>query len=354
VAPDLPFCLFTRWADAEVPGVRAERIASPLAPFNRGSGAGAQLDKLLWEIGSLPAAAALRRAALVHSPTFAAPALATCPVVVTVHDLIPLVLPGYYRSPRAAYYSRLMAVTVPKAQAIITVSEHAKSDIVRILHVPPDRITVTPEAADERFTPDAAPGDSVDVRERYALPPRSVLYLGGGERRKNVETLVRAWASRIRELRAMEQTLVIAGHLPAPDALYPDIRGLIRELGLTSDVLLIDRVDEADKPAVYRSATLFCFPSRYEGFGLTPLEAMACGVPVICSNATSLPEVVGDAARLLPPDDPEEWGAVIVETLSSPQTLLRMRESGLARAGHFSWVETARQTAQLYRAVLGR
>jgi glycosyltransferase involved in cell wall biosynthesis len=352
VAPDLRFRVYVRNATAwELPSTR---LTTPVAGFNRGSGAGAQVDKLLWEIGSLPAAAALHGASLIHSPTFAAPVLSPCPVVVTVHDLIPLILQDYHRSPRAVYYSRLMAWTVSRATAIITVSEHAKRDVMRVLGVGDDRVTVTYEAADARFSPRGSPNERERLGERYALPQRYVLYLGGAERRKNLETLVRAWAARRDALRRCDVRLVLVAHLPPPDNLYPDIRRLVRELDLGDDVHVVDRVDEEDKPAVYRNALLFVFPSRYEGFGLTPLEAMASGVPVLCSNATSLPEVTGDAARQLSPDDPAAWGDAMVELLRDDVERDRLREAGLRRAASFSWERTARQTVDVYRSVLAR
>ncbi|HLJ68212.1 MAG TPA: glycosyltransferase, partial [Chloroflexota bacterium] len=138
------------------------------------------------------------------------------------------------------------------------------------------------------------------------------------------------------------------------DALYPDIPGLTRRLGLEGRVRVVPRVDEADKPALYRSALLFCFPSAYEGFGLPPLEAMACGAPVLASSATSLPEVTGDAACLLPAGDVGAWARAIRALLESVEARARLRESGLVRAARFSWDRTAEQTAAVYREVLGR
>jgi glycosyltransferase involved in cell wall biosynthesis len=202
VAPELRFRVFVRWAmAADLP---TNRLTTPVAGLNRGAGAGAQADKLVWEIGSLPVAAAIRRSSLIHSPTFAAPLLAPCPVVVTVHDLIPLVLREYHRSPRAAYYSRLMAWAVRRAAAIITVSEHAKQDVVRVLGVPEDRVTVTYEAADPRFSPSGPADEGERLSERYGMPERYALYLGGSERRKNLETLIRAWAAHRSALRRLD------------------------------------------------------------------------------------------------------------------------------------------------------
>jgi glycosyltransferase involved in cell wall biosynthesis len=353
VAPDLSFRLFTRWAAAES-SLLTTQLSSPFARINRGHGLGARLDKLAWEVGSLPAASAMRRQALLHSTYFAAPMVAASPQVVTVHDVIPLVLPEYHRSRQADLYSRLMAWNVPRtARLIVTVSEHAKRDIVRVLGVSEDRVNVTYEGVEARFHRDQPVGARERVGTKYRLPKRFALYIGGAERRKNLETLIRAWAHVVRVLRDLELKLVIVARFPPPDALYPDIPGLVQAMGLEKDVTLIPEVNERDKPALYAGALIFCFPSLYEGFGLPPLEAMASGIPVVCSNASSLPEVVGHAAISLPPKDVGEWGDAIVRLADSESERAALTSLGLKRASEFSWMRTAEQTAGIYRRLLG-
>jgi glycosyltransferase involved in cell wall biosynthesis len=151
-----------------------------------------------------------------------------------------------------------------------------------------------------------------------------------------------------------EVRLVIVAAFPPPDRLYPDVPELARSLELGNGVVFVDSVAEEDKPAMYRAALAFCFPSTYEGFGLTPLEAMACGTPVIASNATSLPEVVGDAGMLLPPNDDDAWAEAIRSLVRSSSDRARLRGLGLERAATFSWERTARQTADVYHWVLSR
>jgi len=344
-APDLRFRLFTRRAAIDG-DVRVQRISSPFSPFS-GSRTGARLDKLAWEALSLPAASALHRESLLHSLYFAAPPVAATPLVVTIHDLIPLAVAGHHRGRQPELYSRFMAWTTRRAAAIITVSEHSKRDIVRLLGVPPSRVIVTPEAAGERFSP---AGDVSAVRERYGLPDRYILYLGGAERRKNIEMLVRAFARS--KARQDGYRLVLVARFPPPDSLYPDIPRLIRELQLESHVTVVQEIAEADKPAVYRGASVFCYPSLYEGFGLPPLEAMASGTPVIAADATSLPEVVGTAGRLLTPDAPLEWADALDELVGNPKRRAALSGAGLRRAAEFSWQRTAEQTVAVYRRLL--
>lgn len=354
VAPDLSFRLYTREGKETVPCVPDSRIGTIFERMNRGGGIGARLDKLAWEAVALPVAAARHESSLIHSLYFAAPPLASAPVVVTIHDLIPLVLPGYHRTRQSALYSRLMGLTVQRAAAIITVSEHSKRDIIRVLGFPEDRVYVTYEAVDGRFAHDVLPEHFAAVRERYGLPARYLLYLGGSERRKNIEVLVRAWHRVVDAMRAREMRLVLVARFPPPDPLYPDVPGLIESLGLSDDIVVIPAVDEADKPAIYHGAIGFCFPSTYEGFGLTPLEAMASGVPVLAARATSIPEVAGSGAELLPPHDVAVWAEAMLAMVDDERRRRDLISRGLNRVRAFSWKETAEQTVAVYRTVLGR
>ncbi|GAC1474684.1 MAG: glycosyltransferase family 1 protein [Chloroflexota bacterium] len=350
VAPDLDCRLILRYTDPPAGSRRFQRVQTPFHGLRRDRSHWARLDKLAWETWSFPLAS--RNADLLHSLYFAAPIIAAGPFIVTIHDLIPLVLPGYHRGRASALYARLMQHAVSRAEQIVTVSEYSAEDIVRVLGVRRDRVRVTYEAADRRFDPIVIPGELERLRERYAIPERYVLYIGGAEKRKNIETLVRAWATVAGSFTGEDMRLVIVARFPPPDALYPDIPRLVRDLEVSTSVRLLSGVNECDKPAMYRHALALCFPSSYEGFGLTPLEAMASGTPVIVSRATSLPEVVGDAGILIEPTDIGAWAEAIMTVIDSESVRRGMTRTGLARAALFSWSDTARQTADVYRQVL--
>jgi len=262
----------------------------------------------------------------------------------------------------------LVAAAARRAEAIITVSQASKRDIVRYLHIPPERIHVTYEAAGETFQPvedEACPGPSrraqlTAVRQKYALPERYLLYLGGFDQRKNLSALLRAFALLVNKQRhcvlslSKEARLVIAGNLPGQDTpLFPDPRRLVRELGVEERAIFTGWVAEEDKPAILSGATAFVFPSLYEGFGLPALEAMACGTPVIASNRSSLPEVVGEGGILVEPTDVEALAEAMEVLLVDDALRAELRQRALAQAAKFSWKQTALETLAIYRKVVG-
>ena len=314
--------------------------------------------KLWFEQVSFPHAC--RGLDLAHVPYFASPLLPTAPTVVTVHDLIPLILPAYRGSLLVRLYTRLVAAAARKAEAIITVSQASQRDIVRYLHIPPERIHVTYEAAGEAFQPVEDGAQLAAIRQKYTLPERYFLYLGGFDQRKNLSTLLRAFALLVNRQQhcvlslSKEARLVIAGKLPGRDSpLFPDPRRLVEELGLEERVVFTGWVAEEDKPALLSGATAFVFPSLYEGFGLPPLEAMACGAPVIASNSSSLPEVVGEGGILVEPTDVEALAEAMEALLADDALRADLRQRALAQAARFSWRQTALETLAVYRKVIG-
>lgn len=299
--------------------------------------------KVVWEQAIWP-----RRAhgALGHVP-YLAPPLVSPQAVTTVHDLIPLALPAYGTGRGQALYFWLVRAGLRRTRTVIADSEWTRNDLARLAGVPSDRVHVVPLGVDERFYAGGT-AERARARQRLGLPDRFGLFLSTRDVRKNLGVVLAAWPA---VWRACRLPLVIAGRAPREgSSVYVD---WFRDLDPSSAAWLrvIGPVEERDKPDLYRAADVFVFPSRYEGFGLDPLEAMASGVPVIAANATSLPEVVGDAGRLLPPDDPTDWAEAVTTIATNAARAKDMRERGLARAATFTWARTAEQTHAVYRQV---
>lgn len=301
--------------------------------------------KLWFEQRAFPAFARLEGAELVHYPYFAAPARSPAPLVVTAHDVIPLVLPEYRGSVLVRAYMRLQATTVARSRLILTDSNASRHDVVRVLGVARQRVRVIPLAADRRFRP-APPEQVAVVREKLRLPERYVLYNGGLDVRKNVTRLLLAYA-RARASHSVTEPLAITGNPDQRGALVPPLRPLVEQLGLERHVRFVGLARD-EIVALYSGCALFVYPSRYEGFGLPVLEAMACGAPVACSNASSVPEVAGDAAILFDPEDEAQMAEAIARGLAEPG----WAEKGIARAAEFTWERTATATLQAYADAL--
>jgi len=312
------------------------------------------LGKVRFEQRAFPRACADLGVQIAHVPYWAPPARASMPLVVTIHDLIPLVRRAYRGGPLQRLYTALVTATARGVDLVLTDSEASRRDILERLTLPDGRVRAIPLAADPRFTPEPASTDQ-DVRARYDLPEAYVLYLGGFDRRKNLTTVVETyrWAG---PLVGVNCPLVIAGRLPEQDTAFtPDPRRLVQEQDVHQGVVrFCGFVDEDHKPALYRGAVGFIFPSRYEGFGLPPLEAMACGTPVVGSDATSLPEIIGDAGILFPPNDAEGMARALVRLARDERFRAELSQRAVARAAQFSWESTARATLMAYGDALRR
>jgi glycosyltransferase involved in cell wall biosynthesis len=328
------------------PGLAAVAVRTP---FDRAS---ANLAKLAFEQVALPAAAARaargRGPAVLLVPYFAPPVMSTVPAVTTVGDIIPLLLPEYRGGPHVRAYMALVARAARRSAHVLTFSARSRDDIVARLGIPAARVTPVLLAAGEQYRPGDAEAARAEVARRYGITEPFVYYVGGLDARKNVATLLRAFA--LLRGRGTQATLAIAGRALGRDRrLFPDLDALIAELGLGAAVRRIE-VPHADGPLLYRACAVFAFPSRYEGFGLPPLEAMACGAPVVTSDASSLPEVVGGAALRVPPDDVVGWAAALSRLLGDPGLRAELRAQGLAQAARFSYERAAAETV----AVLAR
>jgi glycosyltransferase involved in cell wall biosynthesis len=287
---------------------------------------------------------------IVHDPTGVTPFLfgaGEARTVVTVHDVFAWSCPGTSTLLDTLIYRHWLPRLLPRVDAVITDSEASRSDIVRFLGVPPTRIRVIyPGVSQAHRTGQEAEVDA--VRSRYGLPERYILFVGSVEERKNLRGLLYAYA----HLRTMEEVypLVVVGPRRRKGS---EIQRVLWELGLEQHVIFAGYVQEADLNAVYKGADLFVFPSLYEGFGLPPLEAMSCGTPVVTSNVSSLPEVVGDAAIMVDPYDVEALAQAMRRALTDADLRAGMREKGRERATQFTWERAARQTAAVYRELCG-
>ncbi len=287
---------------------------------------------------------------LVHDPTGVTPFLfggGRARTVVTVHDVFAWSCPGTSTLLDTLIYRHWLPRVLPRVDTVITDSQASKADIVRFLGIPAARVRVIYVGVSAAFRP-ASQSEIAVVRSSYGLSDRYILFVGSVEKRKNLRGLLRAYAC----LRRMEETcpLVVAG---VRRRKYTAIMETLWELDLEKHVIFTGYVPDADLPALYSGADLFVFPSLYEGFGLPPLEAMACGTPVVCSNAASLPEVVGDAAITVDPYDVEGLAEAMRRVLTDANLRQELREKGLQRAKQFTWERAARETIAVYQKVLG-
>jgi glycosyltransferase involved in cell wall biosynthesis len=312
---------------------------------------GENVEKLWWEQVGLLQAARKEEVDLLHCPYFAAPVAQLYPTVVTIHDVIPLVLADYRRRESSRIYTALVSFTSKKARAIITVSECSRRDIVRTLGIPAEKISVIGNAVHPGYYPINDSWLLAAVRERYNIAHKYVLYFGGFDLRKNVQRIIRSYAALPAALQD-EYQLVIAGRLHLlGHPLYPDPRPLVRELGLGDRIIFTGQIREQDKAPLYSGAAVFVFPSLYEGFGMPVLEAMACGAPVVTSDSSALPEVVGDAGLLVNPYSQPAITEAMATLLEDPRRRAELGARARARSRDFSWRQVAEQTVNVYERV---
>ncbi len=296
--------------------------------------------------GELPVRLLFLKPALFHSPGPIAPLIKTCRTVLTIHDLSFLKIDGIFDKFQNSYYKNFVPYVAKKADKIITVSNNAAMDISKLLHIPEEKIRVIYNGVDERFSSERSAEREDNLKKRFGLSDY-ILFLGVLEPRKNVARLIRAYSHLSPELNHYK--LVIAG---GHGWLYDDIYSLVKELSLQKRVIFTGRVSDEELPDLYRGASLFVYPSLLEGFGIPPLEAMACGIPVIASNTSSFPEVLSDSARLINPLKEEEITSAMTEILTDKNLYQTLVDKGLKRVSLFSWKESARRTLELYRELL--
>jgi glycosyltransferase involved in cell wall biosynthesis len=300
---------------------------------------GAHLCDEHWEQLELPALLAQLSADAFVSTTTTLPMLKSCPQVNIVYDLGFERYPEFYGQPLRGYLRKWVRRSCQVAEVVVALSEFGRGELAEAYGLPGGKVVICPGAADARFEPVSRTDGLRAIREKYGIRGRYVLSVCSLERNKNVPRLLQAFAQ------ALDQSdepwrLVLVGR---PGGGAGELGGLIQQLGLAGSVVVTGFVPEEDLPALYGAADLFAFVSLYEGFGLPPLEAMACGTPVLASSAASLPEVVGDAGVLVDPYEVGEMAQGLAHLMGHAQARRKLGERGLERAKQFSWEKSAQR-----------
>ena len=282
---------------------------------------------------------------LFHATHYTIPVMYFGKMVVSVHDLIHLVYPEYLSSKPAYYYAKfMMASACRKAKKIITISENTKKDIIKYFHIEPSKIEITYPAVSDDFNPSQAKSEI--MKKKYG---EYILYVGAIRPHKNILRLLDAF-NKLKKEKKIKHKLILIGKGKIP-YIY-DVRKKISDFSLANEVLIMEEIEQDKLIDFYCGADLFVFPSLYEGFGLPPLEAMVCGCPVVCSNNSSLPEVVGDAALLVNPYNVNEITDAIYKILTNEKLKNNLVKKGFERAKMFSWKKMTEETLKIYEKVL--
>ncbi len=301
-----------------------------------------RLERLAWSVELTRF-----RLDVLHSTDYIPPFWGARRHVITIHDLSFLLYPQYITADTKRYYSDQIRAAAAQADHILTISEASKADIVRLLGVAPEKITVQACGVDGTYRP--LPADQVEaVRRAHDLPSEYFLHVGTIEPRKNIIGLVTAYRELINRMPDLPPIVLVG----KPGWHFDTIMNEVREIGVDKHLIWRENISRGDLPAVYNGALAVVMPSHYEGFGLPPLEGMACGVVPVVSNRSSLPEVVGDVGLLVDPDQPSMIAAALEKVLGDSKWRSEMRQRGLLRAAQFTWERTARIALSVYHRVV--
>jgi glycosyltransferase involved in cell wall biosynthesis len=302
--------------------------------------------RVVWEQIAAPIVTSRQRVGLIHGPVNVVPLASRTPAVVTIHDLAFLEYPEQYPRLQRRYLKAMTSASARKASRVITVSNFTGTDVAARLGVDESKIVSIPNGVSDEFLPRQHSAELASFREEHRLPEEFLLFVGTLQPRKNLVGLLRAYARVDKENRL--PLYVVGGE----GWMYSDIFDEVNRLGIGKDVHFPGYAASETLPLWYSAATAFIYPSFYEGFGLPVLEAMACGTPVITSNRTSLPEVVGEAGVLVDPGDPDDMADAIRRMLADTAYRETLARNGQTQAQQYTWQRTARETAAVYRAVL--
>lgn len=305
------------------------------------------IRQMLWLQAGLPLKLRQLQAEVFHAPAMIGPFWQPCPTVFTIHDLAILEFPHTIDPLWRSYVSVNLRLALTRAKAIITISDSTRQDVIRHFSVRPDLVRVVHHGCDPRFRPQVKGELRASTAARLGLPDSFILYVGTLEPRKNVPRLLRAFRT-LKSERGVPHKLVIVGER---GWLYDDIFQELEDLGLKEEVAFTGYVDLDDLPVIYGLSDMLVYPSLYEGFGLPPLEAMACGCPVVTSAVSSLPEVVGEAALCVDPYDVRAIKEAMETILFHPDRRAELVDRGLERAKLFSWQRAASETLEVYSAI---
>jgi glycosyltransferase involved in cell wall biosynthesis len=337
VAPDLAYTLFVGKGQLPVSAKWAVRRSS-LPTEN-------PAIRIVWEQVLAPFELARVQPDLLHGMAFAVPLLWRGPSVITIFDLSFLRYPQRLSIGRRYYLRAMTRVSAHRARRVIAISECSRSEICSLLDISPEKVDVALPGVTQDFRPLPAKQVS-NFRSEHRLPERFILYVGTIEPRKNLDTLIKAYA-QLPERKAVK--LVLAG---GKGWQSERLNALIEELGLAQDVITTGYVSNNELPLWYNASEVFVYPSVYEGFGMPVLESMASGRPIIVSDSSSLPEVVGSSGILVPPTDTAAWSDALSTLLADPTLRSELADRGKERARRFTWENTARATVETYHKAL--